>query len=105
MAEIESEITQNKTLEQNVAFYDIEQEPFRICGLMKEGGKFRRIPEKVAQSVTPGVVNQHVHTAGGRVRFVTDSSYIAVHAELTNIGKYIDCSVMGSIGMEEDAGT
>ena len=27
-------------------FYDAEQEPFRIYGVFKENGKFRRMPEE-----------------------------------------------------------
>lgn len=66
----------------DVKFYDIENEPFKIYGVFKENGKFRRMPEDVAKAVSTGVYGLHTHASGGRVRFRTDSCYIAIHAEM-----------------------
>ncbi len=63
-------------------FYNVEEAPFRIYGVFKENGKFRRIPESVAEKIRGGVYSLHTDTAGGRVRFKTDSQYIAIHAEM-----------------------
>lgn len=41
---------------------------------------YLRLPESVAGSVSPGVKSLCRHTAGGRIRFCTDSEYIAVAA-------------------------
>ena len=38
-----------------LTFYDMEQPPFRIYGVSKENGYFRRIPEAVAKAVKEGV--------------------------------------------------
>lgn len=38
----------------------------------------RRLPEAVAQQVNDGVCNYSEYTAGGRIRFSTDSSYVAL---------------------------
>ncbi len=70
----------------DIAFYKVKEAPFRIYGVEREEGKFRRIPLKVAQSVSPAVVDLHVQTAGGRVRFVTDSAYVAIHVSLCSTG-------------------
>lgn len=43
------------------------------------------MPEEIAKSVSEGVYNLHTNTAGGRVRFVTDSPYVAIKTE------YIPC--------------
>lgn len=66
----------------DVTFYDCEEAPFKIYGVFKENGTFRRMPEDVAKSVSEGVYFLHTHTAGGRIRFQTDSDYIAINADL-----------------------
>ncbi len=81
-----SEIDKNLAVESTISrdglhFYDAEWEPFRIYGVFKENGMFRRMPEKVAEKVSEGVHRLHTHTAGGRVRFVTDSPYVAIKTE------------------------
>lgn len=66
---------------EGLQFFDVEQEPFTIHGIFKEGDYFRRIPEAVARSVSEGVYMLHTLTTGGRVRFVTDSPYVAIKTE------------------------
>lgn len=56
------------------------ESPLKIYGVFKENGKFRRIPEHVAKSVSEGVYSLHANTAGGRVRFKTNSKYVAIRA-------------------------
>ena len=68
-------------------FHDIEDGPFKIYGVKKENGMFRRLPETIARSVSEGVYELHTFTAGGRVRFVTDSECVAIHAEIA--GKWL----------------
>lgn len=68
---------------EDIRFYDVEEGVFQIHGVFKENGMFRRMPEQVAASVNPGVYALHTNTAGGRVRFVTDSSYVAIKTEYT----------------------
>ncbi len=69
----------NKT---DIKFISIEDEPFKVYGVFKEKGKFRRIPEQVAKSVSEGVYLLHANTSGGRVRFKTDSSYVAIRVQM-----------------------
>ena len=76
----------------DICFYSVLQEPFSIHGLHYENGQFRRMPESVAESVSPGVHYLHSNTAGGRVRFKTNSQYIAISTKMKNIGK-MDCYV------------
>lgn len=84
----------------NVVFYDCEQEPFRIYGVTKENGKFRRMSEAAAKSVSEGVHMLHTNTAGGRVRFTTDSDYIAIHAEMDGVGNMSHMALSGSAGFD-----
>ena len=60
----------NTTINKNdICFYPVAQEPFSIHGVSYENGMFRRMPEAIAETVSPGVHYLHSNTAGGRVRF------------------------------------
>ena len=62
-------------------FYDIDNAPFSIHGVFREGERYVRIPTAVAQTVSANTAHLNQHTSGGRIRFVTDSKRIAIHAE------------------------
>ena len=79
---------ETKIEKEDIRFWDIQQPPFVIYGVFHENGKFRRLPEAVANAVNEGVQVLHSHTAGGRVRFRTDSPYIAIHAIMEADGPY-----------------
>ena len=67
-------------LRDGIAFYDIKSEPFSIYGIFYENGQFVRLPDSTSKSISEGVHILSKHTAGGRVRFVTDSPYVAIKA-------------------------
>lgn len=82
LAEVDKNMVVETTIErEGLRFYDAESAPFQIYGVFKENGLFRRMPEKVAKSVSPNVYILHTNGAGGRVRFVTDSPYVAIKTE------------------------
>ncbi|MBE6676737.1 MAG: hypothetical protein E7594_07855 [Ruminococcaceae bacterium] len=81
-------------------FHSALCEPFKIYGVFYENGKFRRIPEQVAKSVSEGVYVLHTHTAGGRVRFRTNSPYVAIHAKMSGVGKMPHFALCGSAGFD-----
>lgn len=64
----------------NYIYHDIKKPPFSIYGLYDPctEEKFRRIPKEVAEATSDGVTVLHTNTAGGRVRFKTDSPSISV---------------------------
>ena len=68
------------TCQSDLRFYSVKQEPFTIYGLYEPlgGSPYHRMPESVAEAVNDGVKLSNFCTAGGRVRFVTDSDYIAL---------------------------
>ena len=85
----------------DIRFYDVQDAPFSLYGLLYEGGQFRRMPESVAEQVNPGVHSiLHTHTAGGRVRFKTDSPYIAIHAEMPSMAHMPHFPYTGSVGFD-----
>ena len=63
---------------ENVRCYDPQQAPFRIHGVWMENGLYRRVPEAVAKSISQGVFDNSRCSAGGRIRFVTDSPYVII---------------------------
>ncbi len=76
---------------EDAVFYDSRQEPFQGYGLYdyRRTQPFRRMPQSVADTISPGVGQLCRHTAGGRVRFRTDSPYLVIRAVLA------DCAWMG----------
>ena len=84
----------------DIKFYNVENPPFKIYGIYKENGFFRRMPEEVAENVSEGVYHLHTNTAGGRVRFRTDSPYVAIRATMSNIGKMPHFALAGSAGFD-----
>ena len=80
-----SDIDKNLRVSETVDFPDLKW-------ITPDGGYFRtygccstqpykRIPEEVAAAANEGVLTLHGNTAGVRLRFRTDSRYVAIHAE------------------------
>ena len=66
--------------------YSIHSYPFKIYGLYDcKEGDYRRMPCEVAERVNDGVKALHTNTAGGRIRFKTDSRRIALRCILPDI--------------------
>lgn len=86
--------------EKNIRFYNAEQPPFKIHGVFYESGKYRRLPEAIAKTVNGGVYGLHTNTAGGRVRFVTDSPYVAINVKMSGVGKMPHFALTGSAGFD-----
>ena len=63
-------------------WYEITQPPFQVYGVQPEEGCLtRRLPESVAATVSEGVHRLSSYGTGGRVRFATDSAFVALKAE------------------------
>ena len=77
----------------DIIYRDVTEAPFRVHGLLRENGRFVRLPEAVARAANEGVAALFANTAGGRVRFATDSDYVAIHAEMSGIGERTASSV------------
>ena len=83
-----SEIDKNLALDivtsdKNTVFMDVSKEPFQVTGVLlptPEEPYYRRMPQELADRVSAGVSELNHHTAGGRVRFRTDSPYISLHS-------------------------
>lgn len=84
----------------DIVFYDSEHEPFNVYGMFKENGKYRRIPQCVADNISEGAKFLHSNTAGGRVKFATDSKYVVISAKMSGIGKMPHFALTGSAGFD-----
>lgn len=60
---------------------------FDIFGLLcpRKLDHYRRVPEDVAAATSTSVAALSSNTAGGRLRFSTDSEYIAIYAEMPSM--------------------
>ena len=94
--------TTAKINDQEIEFFSVRNEPFTIYGLIsgKEGELFRRMPEDVAEKTSPGVRYLHTNTAGGRVRFRTDSECVAIRAVMPGKCLMSHMPFVGSSGFD-----
>ena len=90
----------SKIEKDNVKFYNALEVPFKIHGVYMENGQFRRMPQAIAEQVNNGVARLHANTAGGRIRFKTNSSFVAISAKMPNLGKMPHFAFSGSIGFD-----
>lgn len=101
-----SELDSNFKLETNIereglVFKDIDEQPFKIYGVYRDGECYRRMPRSVAECSVQGTVEDLArHTSGGRVRFVTDSPYIAVKLVLPDCIAYPHLTYECSTGVD-----
>lgn len=86
----------------DVKLYDVRKPPFSLYGFYRptEEPQFKRLPDSVAEATSPGVVGLYRDTAGGRVRFSTDSDYIAIRAEMPQITRFSHMPLSGSAGFD-----
>ena len=91
---------ETKLEESDLRFFDAKEAPFRVYGVFYENGCFRRLPEAVAANVSRGVKALHAKSSGGRVRFRTDSPYVAIHAKLPRIYRMSHFALTGSAGFD-----
>ncbi len=81
-------------------FYDVKGEPFAIYGLYnpKAPGPFLRMPQEVAETVSPDVAMLCRNTAGGRVRFSTDARRLAIRTRMPSICRFPHMPLTGTTG-------
>lgn len=84
----------------DIKFYDAKEAPFKIYGVFYEDERFRRMPKAIAKTVNDGVAGLHEHTAGGRIRFKTNSPYVAINTKMPHVGKMPHFALTGSSGFD-----
>lgn len=82
-------------------FYDVSEEPFKVYGVIKEYGMYRRLPKAIAKEVNEGIYTDlHTNTAGGRVRFKTNSKTVVISAIMNGVACMGHMPMTGSAGFD-----
>lgn len=95
-------ITKSVSDKTDIVWHDVKDGEFQVYGLYKpfETEGFVRMPQEVADTVNEGVAELHTHTAGGRIRFKTDSPYIAILAETPTTYRHVGMGLIGADGFD-----
>lgn len=75
---IDKNLVLSKITEKDIFWKNALENPFSLHGLMFEDGAFRRMPKSIAKKVSESVEYLSGFTAGGRVRFITNSPFVAL---------------------------
>lgn len=85
-----------------VVWYDVRKAPFSLYGLFNPESEeiFRRLPKEVAESVSEGAAALAENPAGGKVRFSTNSPYIAIRAKYRSVARFSLKNLVASAGFD-----
>lgn len=85
--EIDQNFAAATEIPSDVTYYDVFSLPFHVDGLYDPCGirKFCRLPLDFIGCCNEGVQQLAWHTAGGRIRFATDSPWVAVAVQLRGV--------------------
>ncbi len=77
---LDKNLSSQTSIPDDAVFYDCRQKPFDLYGLYKPEtyGSFVRVPNEITQNLPVGMQFFAGDTAGGRVRFTTNSKYVAL---------------------------
>ena len=87
---------------EGIKYYNVQSEPFKIYGVYfsEAEGHYRRIPKEIAEATNDGVKGLSKHTAGGRVRFATDSTKLVIKAENIDGGQMFHATPLMEYGFD-----
>ena len=97
----------SSVLKEDIDWYDAREFPMTLLGVIpptEEEPYYHRMPLGVAGAASEDVVSMCRQTAGGRVRFVTDSPFVAVHADLWHNLQYPNLNLISTAGFGVFAG-
>lgn len=86
----------------DVVWHDVRKAPFAIYGLEKPETEpwFHRMPMNVAAATSEAVEKLSQESAGGRVRFSTDSPFIAIRATYRVVGRASHLTLVSASGFD-----
>ncbi|MBO5945919.1 MAG: hypothetical protein J6Q69_04865 [Clostridia bacterium] len=83
---------------EGLRFYDARE--LDVYGLSYVDGLFRRMPEDAAKSVSENTFIISTESAGGRVKFKTNSKRIAIYAEYKSVSRVPNYSMTATMGFD-----
>ncbi len=84
----------------DIEWHDIRNAPFELYGLIDTGESYIRMPDEVASQVNDGVRRLATNTSGGRVRFSTDSPFVALVAEQSEFSIMSHMTILALTGFD-----
>ena len=86
----------------DVVWHDVRTAPFSLHGFYEPLREpiFHRMPADVAEATSEGVAKLERESAGGRVRFSTDSPYVAIRAKYRAVGRSSHLTLISSAGFD-----
>lgn len=101
----EKQFDQNMIVSPNIQrdgikFYNADDPGFKMYGVWRDGDRYFRIRQSAADLVSPGISASADTTAGGRVRFSTDSPYVALHVALDKLYQYTGMAYTATCGLD-----
>lgn len=100
ISKIDIRLASSLVKEPDVLWRSVLEEPFAIFGVEydAEVGMFLRMPKEISEKVSVKVSALSERTAGGRVRFRTNSPYVAVRCTAPRFGAMPHMPLTGSHG-------
>ncbi len=101
ISKIDENLAVAKTVdERGLTFREATDPLFRLYGVFHDGERYRRMPKEVAEATSPQVAALSKNTSGGRVRFVTNSSRIAIKAVMPSVTRMAHMAFSGIHGFD-----
>lgn len=102
IAELDKNFTVSVDLgKDDIEWYDVEREPFELYGASKEAElPFSRLPKRIGEMASENVGTLAERHAGVRVRFSTDSPYIAIKAVMPAVYPMGHMALAGNAGFD-----
>lgn len=93
-------IAQRPTAE-GIEYYDIRETNADMYGVFfdEENGKYARLTKSFAKTVSDGVAILSEHTAGGRIRFKTNSRVLRIKTEWDELVRFVHFPLTGSCAL------
>lgn len=94
---------ENTTIDRGeIIWLNVKQKPFTLYGLCTplDGTPYHRMPREVAKNTNAAVAELNENTSGGRVRFSTDSPYIALRSEGNSFHYFAHMSNLTRLGYD-----
>ena len=88
-----------------VVFYNVTEKPFSVHGLIRENNAWARMPAAISDNVNEGVKVLAHNTAGGRVRFVTNSPYVIIKTVQPEMSMFPHMAFAGKCGFDLYSGS
>ena len=91
-----------RVTEPDVRYTDIREEPFAIHGLYapQTEPNLKRLPDSVGRAINETAARLYTNPSGGRVRFATDSRYIAVRVRVPYVARRTIMPLLTTAGID-----